>query len=183
MTKVFIGGSRKLIKLSPVVQDRLDTIIAKKFTVLVGDANGADKCVQSYLASKDYESVIVFCMEGRYRNNLGHWRTSDIIASSSEKSFSYYATKDLAMAKEATYGFMLWDAKSAGTLNNVINLLKESKKVLVYLSPEKSFHTLGNFHDLAELLAKCDKSMLKRFEDKLGIGQYFKEEQSKLEFA
>jgi predicted Rossmann fold nucleotide-binding protein DprA/Smf involved in DNA uptake len=71
MTKVFIGGSRRLSKLNKDVKRRLDNIIEKGFTVVVGDANGVDKAVQQYLASKHHENVVVFCMAGQCRNNLG----------------------------------------------------------------------------------------------------------------
>lgn len=37
-------------------------MIEKGFTILVGDANGADMAVQGYLADEDYRNVIVHCM-------------------------------------------------------------------------------------------------------------------------
>lgn len=183
MTKVFIGGSRRITKLSPAVINRLDNIIKHDFTILIGDANGADKCVQSYVSGKNYDKVIIFCMGEMCRNNLGDWETRRIATDISERNFSYYATKDLAMAQEASYGFMIWDAKSAGTLNNVVNLLKEDKKVLVYLSPDKSFHTLCSFNDLPGLLARCDKKAIESFQKKLGLTQLLRKEQSALEFV
>jgi hypothetical protein len=183
MIKVFIGGSRKLTKLQPVIKCRVDNIIKNGFTVLVGDANGSDKCVQSYLASKNYKHVIVFCMVDVCRNNVGNWEVRNIAADSTEKNFKFYATKDLEMVKEASYGFMIWDGRSNGTLNNILNLLKRNKKVLVYFSPDKSFYTLCSFHDLSSLLAKCDRQSLEGFEKKLGITHILREEQVELEFA
>ena len=50
MTKVFIAGSRQLSRLNADVKRRIETMIEKGFTILVGDANGADKAVQRYLA-------------------------------------------------------------------------------------------------------------------------------------
>ena len=73
MTKVFIGGSRKIGRLGPEVRQRLDRIIEKKIQVLIGDANGADKAVQMYLRSRGYYRVQVFCMDGVCRNNVGGW--------------------------------------------------------------------------------------------------------------
>ena len=67
------------------------------------------------------------------------------------------------MARETDYGFMIWDGKSKGTLNNIINLLKENKKVLVYFSPNKEFYNLISFNDLEKLLAKCEKKFLETF--------------------
>ena len=183
MTKVFIGGSRKLTRLPSQVKNRIENIIQNNFIILVGDANGTDKCVQNYLADNNYEFVIVFCMAGACRNNVGAWETRNVVADTNEKGFSFYTIKDLEMAKEASYGFMIWDGKSKGTLNNIVNLLKRDKKVLVYFSPDKAFYTLCSFHDLSSLLAKCDKKSLELFEKKLGVMHILKEEQAELEFV
>ena len=73
MTKVFIGGSRRVSRLNADVRRRIDRIIEQGFPVFVGDANGADKAVQKYLQSRGYEAVEVFCSGGQCRNNLGNW--------------------------------------------------------------------------------------------------------------
>jgi hypothetical protein len=39
--------------------------------------------------------------------------------------------KDLHMAREADYGFMIWDGQSSGTLSNILELLEMGNKVLV----------------------------------------------------
>jgi len=70
MTKVFIGGSRAVSQLGEVVKARLDTIMEKEFSVLLGDANGADKAAQVYLHDKAYSHVEIFCAAGVCRNNL-----------------------------------------------------------------------------------------------------------------
>ncbi len=183
MKTVFIGGSRKLTKLNPVIIERLDNIITCELTVLVGDANGMDRCVQEYLLSKNYNQVMVFCTEGIARNNVGNWEIRNIVAPSSEKNFDYYAAKDAQMAKEASYGFMIWDAKSSGTLNNIVNLLKINKKVLVYFSPDKTCYKLQNFQKLSWLLSKCDDKSVSKFEKKLGVDKFSNNDQSALAFA
>jgi len=61
MTTVFLSGSRKISRLDEDVRKRLSTIVEKKFRVIVGDANGADKAFQTYLAGMDYANVTVFC--------------------------------------------------------------------------------------------------------------------------
>src|SRR5579864_1646878 len=147
MTVVFIGGSRAVSRLSVAILERLDDLIQKKCQILIGDANGADKAVQQYLADRDYRNVIVFCA-GSCRNNFGKWEVREIEAHSSRKDFLYYATKDVAMAREAKCGVMLWDGKSKGTLHNILNLIGAEKKVLVYFSPEKTFHKLSTPQDV-----------------------------------
>jgi hypothetical protein len=159
MTKVFIGGSRRLSSLSAEVKRRIDTVISKGFTIVVGDANGADKAVQRHLAAKGYRSVIVFCMTGDCRNNIGGWPTRGIAATEvTRRDFAYFSTKDRVMVDDASHGLMLWDGRSKGTLNNVVNLARQRKPVVVYFAPTKSFHTVRAPADVGELLAKCDRS-------------------------
>lgn len=183
MTTVFIGGSRRITRLSRAIQGRLDNIIDKGFTVVVGDANGVDKSVQKYLVSKHHKNVIVFCMGGACRNNIGNWETRNISPPTAKRDFNYYATKDIQMANEASCGFMIWDAKSKGTLNNAINLLKRQKKVLVYVSHDKSFSTLHSMDDLLSLLTKCDKKTVERFKKQMTITRLPWQQQSDLEFT
>jgi len=148
MIKVFIGGSRKITKLSSSIATRIDNIIACNFAILVGDANGVDQCVQKYLAEKQYENVLVFHSGNACRNNIGKWKTKAVSAGANKKGFEFYAVKDLQMAREADYGFMVWDGRSRGTLNNILNLLGRRKNVLVFFSPDQSFHTIRNVEDI-----------------------------------
>jgi hypothetical protein len=134
MMTVFIGGSRSITELSPVVIEHLERLIAKQAQVLIGDAPGADLIVQTYLARQGYRDVIVFCSGGRCRNNVGSWQERHILAPG-KKGRAFYTVKDEQMAQEADYGFMLWDGMSIGTLNNLSNLLASGKKTLLYLAP------------------------------------------------
>lgn len=169
MTKVFIAGSRHLSRLDADVKVRIDTMIEKGFTVLVGDANGADKAVQRYLAEKDYREVIVHCMEGHCRNNVGNWPAREVPPPPGARGFAYYSTKDNVMVDDADYGLMLWDGESKGTLNSVINMLRLAKPLVVYFAPKKAFQNLRSSDDLAALLAACNTASVRRFERELGL--------------
>src|SRR5580704_5124667 len=152
--KVFIGGSRRLSRLNEQIKHRLDSVIDKDLTVIVGDANGVDKAVQSYLAQRNYKNVAVFCMAGVCRNNVGNWPTREILAGkNARRDAAFFGTKDRAMGAEADYGLMLWDGKSRGTLANIRDLIGQQKPVVVYLASSKSFFTLHRPDELAELLA------------------------------
>jgi hypothetical protein len=152
MHSVFVAGSRALSKLNTQVKERLDNILKRDFTVLVGDANGADKAVQRYLAEHKYRHVIVYCMEV-CRNNIGNWPTHTHTAESGMRhDRQYYGIKDLSMANDASCGFMIWDGTSKGTLTNVINLVKAQKKVLLYSAPKKQFFTVRTAGDLNHAL-------------------------------
>jgi len=117
MTKVFIAGSRQIARLPAEVRSRIDTMVEKGFQILVGDANGADKAVQRYLADKAYPNVLVHCMENHCRNNIGAWSTFQVAAPKGARGFDYDSLKDRAMSDAAEYGLMLWDGKSKGTIN------------------------------------------------------------------
>ena len=164
MTKVFIGGSRRFSKLNKDVKRRLDNIIEKGFTVVVGDANGVDKAVQRYLTSKRHDKVIVFCMAGECRNNLGNWPTREITAAPGARGFAYFSTKDRVMVEEADYGLMLWDGKSRGTLTNVVDLVRQGRPVVVYVAPAKAFATLHEPEQLADFVRRFDPAILHRIE-------------------
>lgn len=176
MTRLFVGGSRRIPSLNAQVRAKLDGMIRKEYTILVGDANGADKSVQKHLSDRHYDKVIVFCMANGCRNNIGGWETRRIQASGSKNGFEFYSAKDKEMAREADCGFMLWDTESKGTLQNIINLLKNGKKTLVYVSPERSFLTLSTIEEIRKLLDKCDREHLDLFEEKFKVSSLIKRE-------
>jgi len=162
MTKVFIGGSRKITRLSAPVRERLDRIIENELAVLVGDANGADRAVQRHLSGRGYMRVEVFCTNGECRNNLGEWVTRAVSAPRGARGFDYYAVKDEQMARECSVGFMLWDGKSRGTLANVVRLVEKNKKAVIFVVPEKQFVTIRDEQDLRSFLRSGDKQLPKK---------------------
>lgn len=164
MTKVFIGGSRRISRLDAEVKRRIDRMIEKRLPVIVGDANGADKAVQDYLRTKDYDLVEVFCSGDSCRNNRGGWptRTVPVPSGGKRKDFSFYATKDRAMAEEATVGLMLWDSESVGTVMNVLRLIQRHKKVVVYVAPKHEFVDVKSENDWEEFLAHCGEPLKER---------------------
>lgn len=173
MRKIFIAGSRRLSRLSADVKCRIDTMVEKGFTILVGDANGADKAVQRYLTEKGYRNVIIHCMAGNCRNNIANWPTREVAPPPGARGFAYYAAKDQAMVDAAEYGLMIWDGESKGTLNSVINMIRDCKPVVVYLAPRSAFQSLRSIEDLADLLSKCDPATVQRFERELSIERAF----------
>jgi len=152
MNSVFVAGSRAVSRLNSQVKERLDNIMKQNLTVLVGDANGADKAVQRYLAKCHYPNVVVYSMDV-CRNNVGGWPARQHTSQpEARRDRHYYGIKDLAMAKDASCGFMLWDGASKGTLTNVINLLNARKKTLLYLSPKRLFFKLHTFEGFEQAL-------------------------------
>lgn len=81
-------------------------------------------------------------MKDHCRNNVGNWPTREVAAPRGAKGFDYYSLKDRAMAGAAEYGLMLWDGKSKGTVNNVVNLSRDHTPVVVYVEPTRQFRTI-----------------------------------------
>jgi len=156
--KVFIAGPRVISKLTTDVKERLMNIYNKNFSVVVGDASGVDKAIQQYFYELKYPHVNVFASRGRARNNIGKWTVQGVEVPSHIKGFEFYAAKDLKMAEYADYGFMIWNGKSRGTLNNMINLLNMNKKTLLYFIPKKEFYCINNYNKLNEIIDFCDET-------------------------
>ena len=171
MKKVFFGGSRKMGKLNKAIRVRTDNVIKNNLLVLLGDANGADKAFQKYLAEHNYKNVLIFYAGLECRNNVGGWQTRQIASDRQKKDFQFYVAKDTAMSDEADYGFMLWDGISKGTLNNILNLIERKKQVVVYYSPEKKFLTLQEFEDLKSLLTKCSPETIRGFDNNIKLSK------------
>lgn len=153
-------------RLNSLVREKLNDLISRGCTILVGDANGADKAVQRHLADGSYQKVVVYCMDN-CRNNVGGWETRRVRMPDARRDFAYCTAKDLAMAQDAKCGVMLWDGKSTGTLNNIHNLIRAGKKTLVYLAPDKTFYKLSSEQDLRELLQRCHPGQIQQAQRRL----------------
>jgi adenine-specific DNA-methyltransferase len=162
VTRVFIGGSRRITRLEADVRRRLDRIVEKGLPVVIGDANGADQAVQRYLSEQKFEKIEVYCADESPRNNVGGWPVRVIRPGHARKDFDYYATKDRAMATAATVGLMLWDGQSRGTLMNVLRLADRNKPVVVYVQPRKGFVDVRTHSDLSALLGELDRQAARR---------------------
>jgi len=151
MEAVFLGGSRRIARLNDSIRSKLDELLGRGLWIFVGDANGADRALQQHLADRGYERVVVYAVTGMLRNNVGNWKVCSVDAPRGARGFDLYSVKDTQMAKNASYGLMLWDGKSRGTLENVRNLLAHGKPVAVHLGPARRFVSLRSTEDLAKL--------------------------------
>jgi predicted Rossmann fold nucleotide-binding protein DprA/Smf involved in DNA uptake len=175
MTTVFISGSRKIGNLNQTIRDRLQNVLDQRFAIVVGDANGADKAVQAYLMERQYQQVTVYCSGDICRNNVGRWHVSNTVVDHRLKGRDFYTQKDKQMAAVADYGFVLWDGESPGSYNNVMELLKNNKKALVYFVPERVFFTVSRLEDAQGLLNKCSLASQDRIKKKIRLPALVKE--------
>ncbi len=129
--KVFISGSISIKRLPGNAIKKIDSIIDKNITIIIGDAKGIDSIVQKYLIKKGYKNVIVYFAGDLIRNNIGNWQTINVPNNNNLKGRELYTIKDIRMAKEADYGLMIWDNKSKGTLSNIKEMKKYNKQFFV----------------------------------------------------
>ena len=101
MTTVFIAGSIKIKHLDRKFKERIDKIIASGFDVVVGDADGADTAIQTYLFEQGSSHTTVYCSGPRPRNNVGRWPIHSVTSDLAPGSRAYFTAKDLAMAEAA----------------------------------------------------------------------------------
>ncbi len=169
MHKVFISGSMKIKNLDSNVLNRIQNIITSEYEVIVGDANGVDASIQSYLLYQNSQLVNVYCTGGQPRNNLGNWKTKNVQSNHSRGTRAFFTAKDLEMAEDCDYGLMIWDTQSTGTLSNTIELLKRSKISLVYINKRKEFLKVKTVEDLDKLISYMSESALIKADKKLSL--------------
>ena len=169
MKKIFISGSITIKAVNGQIKTRLDNIINQNHTVLIGDANGADMIVQSYLVKNKYPNVNIYCSGQTCRNNVGNWRVTNVEVPANARGRNFYMVKDKQMALDSDYGFMLWDGKSAGTLNNLLNLVTHDKTGLVYLQSKDSFRTIKNINEFEGLIKECNQKDIDNINKKISF--------------
>lgn len=170
--KVFIGGSRHLRRFDNAqLLAALNEVINKNHQVLVGDAVGVDEGIQRFFAGEGYGNVVVYHMGDcpRQNHNPGDWEIRSVETNGARKDYKYFALKDREMSRDADYGLMLWDGKSKGTLNNVLNLLEGGKCATVYFSLDRSLSTISSAGQLDALLEKCDSDAVDYFDKKIKL--------------
>ncbi|MCG2841275.1 hypothetical protein L6Q21_09810 [Sandaracinobacter sp. RS1-74] len=151
---VFISGSRSFQGRLPVsVMDHLDSIIARKLPVLIGDAPGVDAAVQAYLAERHAREVTVFFVGRRPRHNAGGWRTQLVDTDCPTGTRAWRGAKDRVMCHLTDVGFVIWDGASAGSFANIRQLCQLRLPVVVYVRPQNSILTLTTDADRAAVLS------------------------------
>lgn len=183
MHTVFISGSMRIKNLDHNILSRINNIVDSEYQVIVGDADGVDSSIQEYLKEKHSEKVVVYCSGEKPRNNIGHWLIEKIQTNTRPGTRAFFTAKDVQMAEDCDYGFMVWDAKSTGTLSNTIELLKRKKISLIYINKEKKFLKVKEISDLEKMISYMSDFAKNKAEAKLSLKNkidLFKNEQVSL---
>jgi len=154
MTIVFIAGSLSIKRLHPLFRERIKAVVESGFGIVVGDADGADTSIQNALLELGAEKVTVYCSGNKPRNNVGGWPIESVHSTQESGTRAFFIAKDIKMAEVANYGLMVWDAKSTGTLSNVIELLSHERSSRVFVNKKHTFITVSDANGLSHL-ADC----------------------------
>ena len=73
------------------------------------------------------------------------------------------------MAEVADFGLMIWDAKSTGTLSNVIELLVRKKISVVFVNKLKIFKKIATIEELEELLSYMSEHAKQKADEKIKL--------------
>lgn len=139
-----LGGSRHIQQLPAEVKELLTEKIDKNYEFVIGDAPGSDTAFQAFFLQKKYLRVKIYSSAGYIRNNLGNWDWELIDSGLKSKSNAVHAFKDRYMCKIANSGIMIWDCQSAGTLSNVIDLVRQGKNCYIWVAPDSDLYQFDN---------------------------------------
>jgi len=179
MSKIFVSGSMSIKNVNSKVVERINNMIKSNFAILIGDANGTDSSIQNILKRNQYGNVTVYCSGVFPRNNIGKWNVKCIATNYSENTRSFFTAKDRVMAKDCDYGFMIWDTKSTGTLNNIYELLEQNKISVVFVNKLKEFFKISNVEEFERLITTMSHNAFLRADKKIALSDKIKQLKNK----
>ncbi len=171
MTTIFVAGSITIKKLDPLIIERLKKIVEQKFNIIVGDANGVDSSIQQELVQMGCDTTTIFSSTQKPRNNLGSWPVNFVKTDHAHGTRAFFTAKDIQMAEKADCGLMVWDAKSTGTLSNVIELLIRNKNSVVFINKAKKFIVIKSPEHLDELVQCMNATDFAKADEKIKLTQ------------
>jgi hypothetical protein len=146
-----------LVKLpAPAGQPQLKDLVGKE-------------AIQSALLQLGAENVTVYCSGNNPRNNIGGWPVEKVHSTQTPGSRAFFVAKDTKMANAANYGLMIWDAKSTGTLSNVIELLNHERSSRVFVNKKHKFITVSDADGLKQLAEIMSEGARAKAEDKINL--------------
>lgn len=143
---VFISGKVRFDKPIPrKVRKEIDKMIKANANIIIGDAPGADKRVQDYIAKKRYQKVEVFTTDDNVRNNVGEWKVNKVDGSKYSTEKEIRRQKDIAMTNKATKGYAIRSPKddnpNSATYLNIQRLIDKGIDVDEYDYISKKVNT------------------------------------------
>jgi hypothetical protein len=121
---LLMGSSAyKAQELHPRVRERLDNAMDLGMTVIVGEAKGASRVFQDYLASKGYQNVVVGHARS-IRYNTGGWET--------RKYGDNLKEREKRMIEDSDTAIIIWVNQSSVIAENLEMLKRQGKPTLLH---------------------------------------------------
>ena len=129
---LFVGGGKTIGVLPKDVALTLDSFMERGEHIIVGDAHGCDLAFQTYLHSKGYPNVTVYCSGENCRYNIGSWEEKHISVPEGEEGYEFYKVKDHAMINACDCAMLVWNRKSFATRMYIYHLKELGKPVFAF---------------------------------------------------
>ena len=164
MLKVFCGGSRIIPEYQSALPEDvcalLDYYMSINAALLIGDADGVDNLIQTYVNNAGYKNVVVFHSTARPRYMVNNaWQTRHVPAYGL-KGREFMQAKDKAMAATCDEALMVWNPVSVnkygnltvskGTLANCTNVVIQAKPVVVWSTAQHHAVRCASIQGLAQ---------------------------------
>lgn len=121
---LLMGSSAfKAKELPPEVMERIDRAIDREMTIIVGEAHGACRLYQDYLASKSYQKVIVGHAKS-LRYNAGNWEDRQCGQDLRER--------ERRMIEDCDEAIIIWQDHSSVIAENLERLKRLKKPTYLY---------------------------------------------------
>lgn len=130
LLSVFCGGSLTVKTIPSEAIKSLGRIMENGFTILVGDAHGADSLIQDHLYKNGYKNVVVYHMSRKLRNCFDNDWIKKPVANTGGRTV--FTAKDVVMSNDCNYGLFIWDGVSKGTVENMHRLEHMNKKYRLF---------------------------------------------------
>jgi hypothetical protein len=122
-------------ELHSKVKERLDDAIDLDMEIVVGEAKGASRAFQDYLAFRNYKKVTVGHARS-IRYNAGNWNT--------RKYGDNLKERELNMIKDCATAIIIWVNQSSVIAENLENLKRYGKPTLLHeVDTEKGIERIG----------------------------------------
>ena len=130
--KIFVGGGKTIGHLPTKVISMLEGFLERGEYIIVGDAHGCDLAFQTYLHSKGYPNVTVYCSGEKCRFNIGGWPEKHIDIPNGVEGYEFYKAKDHAMINDCDAAMLVWNRKSFATRMYIYHLKELGKPVFAF---------------------------------------------------
>ena len=146
-------------ELPPEVRERIDVAVEAGMTIVVGEARGACRRYQDYLASRGYRDVVVGHAKS-IRYNAGGWETRQYGAD--------LKSRERRMIEDCDSAIIIWVDESGVIAENLEQLKRLGKLTFLYEYSSKDGSSKFGFLDPNRVYRRFDPG--RRFYWKKGRG-------------